>query len=210
MGDVENKTMPDRNRTYTAIWQAVKSGKIKRGKCAVCGASKTQAHHTGSYKGTRNLRWLCDKHHRAAHVRLRKTKGGGYKKSEREIYIAKADNSRRLIWMIVAKPRELDTDEQWFEAGDVELMAHRYLVRHVLGESHIFEEHEKKLSSVFLVQSYIAPVDFVLNERRISEGTWVVVLWIPNDDIWEKVKTGKLRGASPRGPAKLLHGQPLS
>ena len=42
-GDWENKHMPERNRTYTAIWQAVRSGRIKRGKCRVCGASKTQA-----------------------------------------------------------------------------------------------------------------------------------------------------------------------
>ncbi|KKN69245.1 hypothetical protein LCGC14_0442400 [marine sediment metagenome] len=206
MGTKENATMPDRNSAYSSVWAAVKSGKLKRGKCARCGAGKTQAHHpTGSYSGTKHIVWLCDKHHRAAHVRKRS--GSGYKKSEKEtIKIVKADDSQRLVYLIVVKPNTLDTDDQWFPLEDVELMAHRFLVRYGLGEAHIFEEHSKRTSGVFIAQSYITPVDFVLNGHSIVLGTWMVVLYVPNDEIWNKIMSGKLTGASPRGPAILSPG----
>lgn len=204
MGDYENKHMPQRNRTYSRIWADVKSGKLKRRKCRVCGATKTQAHHTGAYSAGKNIVWLCDKHHRAAHVRKRS--GKGYKKSM-DIEIVKQDGTKRLVYLIVVKPRVPDTDQQWFEPEDVELVAHRFMVRHILGDAHIFEEHSKQTSGVFVTESYIAPADFVLNEREVKQGTWVVVMWVPNDDIWEKIQKGELRGASPRGPAKLFPGQ---
>ena len=203
-GTTENRTMPDRNSAYSAIWDAVRTGKIKRGKCRVCGVSKTQAHHSaGSYSGIKGIIWLCDEHHRAAHVRKRS--GTGYKKSE-SIEVVKTDGTQRLVYLVVIKPNTLDTDNQWFAPEDVELVAHRFLVRYGLGEAHLFEEHDKKLSGVFIAQSYIAPVDFMLNNRRIIEGTWLVVLYVENDEIWDKIMKGELTGASPRGPASLAVG----
>ncbi len=206
MGTKENATMPDRNAAYSSVWAAVKSGKLKRRNCARCGAGKTQAHHpTGSYSGTKNIFWLCEKHHRAAHVSKRS--GSGYKKSEDvSIEIIKTDDSQHLVYLVAVRPNTLDTDEQWFLPEDVELMAHRFLVRYGLGEAHIFEEHSKRASGVFMAQSYIAPVDFMLNDHRISEGTWMVVLYVPNDEIWNKIMNGELTGASPRGPAILSPG----
>ncbi|KKN28234.1 hypothetical protein LCGC14_0856440 [marine sediment metagenome] len=205
-GTTENRTMPDRNSAYSAVWDAVRSGKIKRGRCRVCGATKTQAHHpTGTYSGTKSITWLCDKHHRAAHVRKRS--GKGYKKSEGiRIEVIKADDAQRLVYLVAVKPNTLDTDNQWFSLEDVELMAHRFLVRYGLGEAHLFEEHDKRLSGVYIAQSYVAPVDFVFNNRRIIEGTWMVVLYVPNDEVWEKIIKGELTGASPRGPAVLAPG----
>lgn len=207
MGTKENATMPDRNSSYSSVWAAVKSGRLKRGKCRICGAGKTQAHHpTKSYSGTSNIVWLCDKHHRAAHVKSRS--GSGYKKSEdtQAMEIVKTDDSQRLVYLVAVKPNTLDTDDQWFSIETVELMAHRFLVRYALGEAHIFEEHTKKIPDVFVAQSYVAPVDFVLNEHNIVAGTWMVVLYVPNDEIWDKIMSGELTGASPRGPAVLSPG----
>ena len=193
-GTWENKHLPHRNRAYTAIWDAVEAGRLKRGKCAVCGSPKTQAHHDGRYISTKNITWLCDKHHRMRH---RKSK----------IEIAKTDDSQHLVWLIVAKPRTLDTDEQWFEIEDIELMSHRFMVKYKLGEAFIFEEHKTKLPDVFVAGSEIAKVDYVLNGREIPKGTWIVTLYIPNPETWKKIQTGELAGASIRGPATLTHGQ---
>lgn len=202
MGDWENKHLPQRNRTYTAIWQAVKSGKIKRRKCAVCGASNTQAHHTSNYSGTKGIVWLCDKHHRGRHSR---------KTVSKSIEIVKTDDERHVVHLIMAKPNELDTDKQWFEPDDVELMAHRYAVRYFLGDAAIYEEHKRKLASVFLIETYLAPADFIVTdhkgqERTVRKGSWVVGLWMPNDEDWAKVKSGEYAGGSVRGPARLQPG----
>lgn len=105
----------------------------------------------------------------------------------------------------------LDTDKQWFEADDIELLAHRYAVRYFLGEAAIYEEHKRKLTGVYLIESYLAPITFTLTDhngkdRTIPEGTWIVGLWLPNEEDWAKVKSGEYAGGSVRGPAHLLPG----
>ena len=197
-GDFENKHMPDRNAAYTAIWSAVKTGKLKRGKCRVCGATKTQAHHpTKTYGGTKGIVWLCDKHHRAAHKTVSKSES---------VEVLKTDDSLRLVWLIVTKPNELDTDLQWFPTDEVELMSYRYMVSYKLGEAGIFEEHKTELSDIFIASSFLAPVDYTINDKIIRQGTWIVVLFIPNDTIWKKIQDRELVGASIRGPATLAPG----
>jgi len=206
-GDYENKHMPDRNRTYTAIWQAVRSGKIKRGKCRICGVTKTQAHHYGSYSGTKGIVWLCDKHHRAAHVRLRKAKQN-ISKGE----ILKSDGSKHIVYMIAAKPNELDTDSQWWLPEDIEVLAWRFLINYRLQKADIFEEHIQKRPDIFLVESYIAPVTFMLidykgQKRTVTQGTWIVGFWVPSDETWNRILQGQLTGASPRGPGQVITGE---
>lgn len=204
MGTKENATMPDRNSAYTAIWQGVKSGKLKRRKCSVCGAGNTQAHHLAGYSGTKGIVWLCDKHHRSRHSKKQSV--------SKSIEIVKTDDERHIVHLIMAKPNELDTDKQWFESEDIELMAHRYAVRYFLGDAAIYEEHKQKLTNVYLIETYLAPVDFTLTdhkgrERVVRRGSWVVGLWMPNDSDWAKVKSGEYAGGSVRGPARLTPGE---
>jgi arginine utilization protein RocB len=46
--------------------RAVKSGKIVKLPCQVCGDINSEAHHT-DYTDPYNVQWLCFKHHREAH-----------------------------------------------------------------------------------------------------------------------------------------------
>lgn len=48
---------------------AVKTGKIIKGTCAVCNATKVEAHHT-DYSNHLNVTWLCKKHHMETHYPL--------------------------------------------------------------------------------------------------------------------------------------------
>lgn len=45
-----------------AVWSALRSGKLKRKPCEVCGAAKTEAHHL-DYSKPLLVRWLCEDHH---------------------------------------------------------------------------------------------------------------------------------------------------
>jgi DNA adenine methylase len=54
---------------------------------------------------------------------------------------------------------------------------------------------------VKILESYIAPADFHLNDTRIKKGTWLLAVRIVSDDLWEKVKQGELRGFSIGGSA---------
>lgn len=49
---------------------AIRSGTITRLPCEVCGNPKSEAHHV-DYNRPLDLTWLCSKHHKEEHKRLR-------------------------------------------------------------------------------------------------------------------------------------------
>lgn len=59
-------TEEGKTRAHAAVEAALESGELKKGKCEVCGESDAQAHHD-DYRKTLDVRWLCAKHHKAAH-----------------------------------------------------------------------------------------------------------------------------------------------
>ncbi len=48
-----------------------KKGDIKKKNCIVCGSDKSEAHHP-DYNYPLSVVWLCDKHHKEEHVKLRR------------------------------------------------------------------------------------------------------------------------------------------
>ena len=61
---------PERARAHGSVWRALKSGKITRGPCEVCGTEvRVQAHHD-DYSRELDVRWLCFVHHREVHGQL--------------------------------------------------------------------------------------------------------------------------------------------
>lgn len=52
------------------VCYAVRSGKLKRKPCEVCGALEVQAHHH-DYNKPLDIIWLCDYHHKEEHKKLR-------------------------------------------------------------------------------------------------------------------------------------------
>jgi hypothetical protein len=57
---------PEKERARTRLKRAVKTGKVQRLPCEVCGEPKSQAHHE-DYSQPLNVKWLCFTHHREAH-----------------------------------------------------------------------------------------------------------------------------------------------
>ena len=57
---------PDRNAARGAVSSALKSGRICKLPCWVCGSDNVHAHHP-DYDSPLDVVWLCVKHHREAH-----------------------------------------------------------------------------------------------------------------------------------------------
>jgi hypothetical protein len=57
---------PEKLKARHALGDAIKSGRIKRGVCEMCGSVKTQGHHP-NYSKVLYVVWLCKKHHRELH-----------------------------------------------------------------------------------------------------------------------------------------------
>lgn len=53
---------PERHRARQMLRYAVRSGKIKRQPCQVCGDEKSQGHHE-DYNKPLDVQWFCQAHH---------------------------------------------------------------------------------------------------------------------------------------------------
>lgn len=47
-----------------------------------------------------------------------------------------------------------------------------------------------------VIESYLAPVDMVLNEREVVKGTWLMTLQVKDDKVWEMIESGDINGIS--------------
>lgn len=115
--------------------------------------------------------------------------------------ITKVDNTKRLVYGIVLEPDTVDAQFDLVPMQVVEDAAHDFLAKFnkasQLGVMHtLFGE-----LGISLVQSYIAPVDFELNGVQVKVGTWVMVVKVFDDALWERIQNGEITGFSIGGVA---------
>ena len=117
--------------------------------------------------------------------------------------IFKSNEAKRLVYGVSYPAKPLgwsDTQDDWISTDEIESMAHRWMMK-----SQQYDEQHKVIGlegKVFVVQSYIPLVDFSIDGHVITKGSWVTVTYIPDDEIWNKVTTGKINAYSIRGKAK--------
>jgi hypothetical protein len=61
---------PDRSKARSVIHDLIYRGKLKRQPCEICSEPSAEAHHK-DYSDPLDIVWLCSKHHREEHRRLR-------------------------------------------------------------------------------------------------------------------------------------------
>lgn len=61
-----NVTEADKSRARGQVFRAVRSGKLTKGLCEVCGSADSRAHHR-DYSKPLEVTWLCSRHHEDAH-----------------------------------------------------------------------------------------------------------------------------------------------
>lgn len=47
-----------------------------------------------------------------------------------------------------------------------------------------------------VIESYLAPVDFILGDNFVKKGTWLMTLQVHDDDVWALIKAGEINGIS--------------
>lgn len=57
---------PKRVWAHKALHSGIRRGLVERQPCEVCGSEPTDAHHD-DYDRPLTVRWLCRRHHKAAH-----------------------------------------------------------------------------------------------------------------------------------------------
>ena len=116
-------------------------------------------------------------------------------------FIKKADALKRgLVYGLVYEPLVKDTHEDFATAEEIESAAHAYLPAAMLNVEHKNEETLKSTDSV-VVESYIAPCDFQIDDDVVKKGSWILVTKIFSKELLEDVRSGKITGYSMEGTA---------
>jgi hypothetical protein len=58
---------PEKYRAHLRVASAIRSGRIIKQQCKICGNPRTDAHHT-DYRRPLKVTWLCRFHHAAVHT----------------------------------------------------------------------------------------------------------------------------------------------
>jgi len=117
-----------------------------------------------------------------------------------EVHKAKAldtQDEKQFVLGVVTEPLYMDAEGDIMTPEAIEDMAHRYLKE----RRHIGIIHQE-FADAYLVESYIARIDFELNGELVKKGSWIIGVIIENKDLWDAVKIGLINGFSVGGFSK--------
>lgn len=114
---------------------------------------------------------------------------------ERYVPIVKYNKKKGIVYGIVLKPNEVDSQGDYETEEDIEEAAHNFLI-----ESRQIDINHWYISPDCVpVESYIAPVDFEWHGKKIKKGSWILGTYIRSPEIRKKIENGELTGYSIRG-----------
>lgn len=63
--------------------------------------------------------------------------------------------------------------------------------------------HKVMTKSFDIIESYCAPVDFILGETEVKKGTWLMTFQVHDESIWNAIESGEINGCSISGLASV-------
>lgn len=119
--------------------------------------------------------------------------------------VCKVDAEERLVYGVVLEPNVVDTQNEWERPETIKRTAHLFLAKYNQ-ETELGHQHATFDIRAEVVESYIAPQDLdfdgeLTGDNVIRKGSWVLVVHITDDDLWQAVKDGDITGFSIGGVA---------
>ena len=112
---------------------------------------------------------------------------------KQNIQVVKATNEElKQATFLVLAPDEVDLHGDIYSADEVRKACHNFN-QHCMKANLL---HLVETDTFDIVESYISPVDMILNDVVIKAGSWMSVLQIYSDEIWSEIKDGNLTGVS--------------
>ena len=117
---------------------------------------------------------------------------------KQNIQVVKATNEElKQATFLVLAPDEVDLHGDIYSADEVREACHNFN-QHCMKANLL---HLVETDTFDIVESYIAPVDMVLNDVIIKAGSWMSVIQVHSEEIWSDIKNGSLTGVSIGGRA---------
>lgn len=93
---------------------------------------------------------------------------------------------------IVLVPDEVDLHSDIVSEDEVRKACHNFNKYSM--QANLF--HLVETDTFELIESYIAPTDFILGEHEVKKGTWLATVQALDDDLWALMKSGDICGLS--------------
>jgi hypothetical protein len=128
----------------------------------------------------------------------------GVKKSDKglewnlEIPIYKIDGEQRLVGGVVYEPDTVDAQGDSASEQEIQKAAHNFMIdSKTVGIMH----KEDAGPRAKIVESYTAPARMQVGNQFVKRGTWIMVVKILDDGLWNMVKNDQITGFSMGGRA---------
>ena len=131
-------------------------------------------------------------------------------KAKNNLTLAKIDEDKRELISPALIPNkniyryDADTDSDYyvyFSKDTVKNCAYSFLRNNNHHKATL--EHQDRVSGVLTVESWIIEDPKIDKSRlygfELKKGTWMVKMSITNDDLWQKIRSGELKGLSIEG-----------
>lgn len=112
--------------------------------------------------------------------------------------ITKFDNELQVVYGEVYAPDRADTDNQFMTTTEVRKAAHSFVKN--LRMNKIDTNHDFVETGAYVVESFIARK----NDTDFIPGAWVIGVKVPDDELWNAIKSGELNGFSLAGQARTV------
>lgn len=117
-----------------------------------------------------------------------------------QLQISKSVNHElKQATFVVMVPDEIDLHGDVTTEEEVRKACHNF--NRFCMKANLF--HLVETDSFGIAESYIAPTDFVLGDKFVKKGTWLVTVQVYDDKLWELIKSGEVNGVSIGALAKV-------
>jgi hypothetical protein len=135
--------------------------------------------------------------------------------------ILKVLDEKRIVKGPVLRPGIRDRHGTTVSADEIQNAAHTFMVEYRKGETtsgYMHRDFYKADERFRIVESYILDVDLSVprteraglveesgeGEIKVPAGSWVMAVQVIDDDVWEQVKLGIVKGFSIGGTAEVV------
>lgn len=135
--------------------------------------------------------------------KVKRTAKAGVVEKEWQVEILEKQEEKQLAYGLILRPDVTDSQGDIYTAEEVEKACHSYGAKSGGATDWLHKTTLPKTTAV-LVESFIAPVDFVWNGYQILKGDWLGAAWVPDQDKWAAIKKGEIKSFSIKGTGRRI------
>ena len=118
---------------------------------------------------------------------------------EISISLFKVSDDEHIVGGVVYEPMKVDTQKDFATAKDIKEACYYYMEH--AQQFKIQHKGEFLTKKIKILENYIAPVDFEVNNEKVRKGSWILIIRVLDNKIWKDIKEEKITGFSMAGIA---------